>query len=146
MFRKLPLLLLLMFFTFAVKGQIINISSVSGESGFNICLGRKVYLAYTLNGTFNQDNTFKVQVKSSYTNLWVDVTAKDSSGYLVGTLPTEIYNISTNYSNYVDLRIVSSSPNITSNVSTYQYIYTPANVELIEIQKKVLLLNIQTGF
>ncbi|MBB6002753.1 T9SS type A sorting domain-containing protein [Arcicella rosea] len=140
MFRKLPLLLLLMFFTFAVKGQSIGISRISPASGSNICLGNKVYLAYTTIGTFNQDNVFKVQVKSGYSGTWVDVAAKDSSGYLIASLPDEVFNISNNYSNYASLRIVSSSPAITSSdFSTY--IYLPANVEIVDIQRKTLFPN-----
>lgn len=140
MFKKLPLLLLLMFFTFAVKGQSIGISRISPASGSNICLGNKVYLAYTTIGTFNQDNVFKVQVKSGYSGNWLDVAAKDSSGYLIATLPGEVANISNNYSNYASLRIVSSSPVImSSDFSTN--IYLPANVEIVDIQRKTLFPN-----
>ncbi len=137
MFKKLPLLLLLMFFTFAVKGQSIGISRISPASGSNICLGNKINLAYNIIGKFNQDNVFKVQVKSNYSNNWVDVAAKDSSGYLIATLPNEVVNISNNYSNYANLRIVSSSPAISSSDYTTD-IYLPANVEILDIERKTL--------
>ncbi|MEA5260505.1 T9SS type A sorting domain-containing protein [Arcicella aquatica] len=140
MLRSLQLSLFLMFFTFFVKGQTIGISQVSPAFGSNICLGSKVYLAYTTTGTFNQGNAFKVQIKSNYTSTWMDVVTKDSSGYLIATLPTEVTNISNSYSNYADLRIVSSSPVVTTT-NYSNYIYLPANIEIVSIQKKTLFPN-----
>ncbi len=139
MLQKLQLLLLLMFFTFVLKGQIVQISKISGESTSSVCLGQKVYVAYTKTGIYNQDNSFKIQLRPAYSNTWIDVSTKDSSGYLVGTLPSNVHNISNGYSNYASFRIVSSSPEGSSDIESYVNIYLPADIELLNLSKKTLL-------
>lgn len=141
MLQKLQLSLLLMFFTFVLKGQSIEITKVQGETGSTICLGKKVSVSYNITGSFNLGNTFKIQVKSSNVDNWVNLDTKDSSGYLLAVLPTNINGIQENYDNYGDFRVSSSSPAISSQRYAYWNIYTPANVEIMGIKKNVLYPN-----
>ncbi|MDR6562096.1 MULTISPECIES: T9SS type A sorting domain-containing protein [unclassified Arcicella] len=138
MIKSLQFSLLLMFFTFALKGQTIGITQVQSEINSTICLGKKVLVSYSKTGTFNKENTFKLQVKSSYLSEgWISLETKDSSGYLVAVLPNEIPNTNGNY-NYADFQIVSSSPIVISPKASYQNMYFPAEISLIDLQKKTL--------
>ena len=136
MVKNLQLSLLLILFSFILKGQTIGISKVQSETNSIICLGKKVLVTYTKTGTFNQDNIFKVQMKSSYSENWTNLETKDSSGYLVITLPSEMPNAISGNSYYSsDFRIASSSPSLVSNNFSYQNTYSLPRVELLGLKK-----------
>ena len=138
MLRKLPLMLLLLLSTYTINGQTLSIFKITSEPSKNICLGKKVYVTYTKTGGYNQDNSFKLQIKSVYSSTWSDVAVTDSLGYFVATLPTNVTNISNGYSNYADFRLLSSSPAVVSSSYSYIDVYSPINIEITGIEKSTL--------
>ncbi|MEA5403862.1 T9SS type A sorting domain-containing protein [Arcicella sp. DC2W] len=115
MLQKLQLSLLLMFFTFVSQGQSLEILAVNGQTySYNVCLGQQATIQYRSTLNFSLGNNFKVQVGRS-DGSWTEVSAVDSSGYLLATLPTELSVIYPELNPSVSLRIVSTAPAASSS-------------------------------
>ncbi|MBB6002754.1 T9SS type A sorting domain-containing protein [Arcicella rosea] len=137
MLRKLQLSLLLIFFTFVSQGQSIEIQEVNGQAySYYGCLGQKVIISYRSTVSFNQGNTFKIQVGRS-DGTWDDVSAVDSSGYLVATLPTELSVKYTEPNPSVSLRIVSTAPVASSRNYNFM-LYSLPSLEITGVSKNTI--------
>ncbi|MET3125735.1 hypothetical protein ABID42_000837 [Arcicella rosea] len=137
MLQKLQLSLLLMFFTFVLKGQSIEIQDINGQTfSYYACLGQKVIISYRSTVSFNQGNVFKLQVGRS-DDTWNDVSAVDSSGYLVATLPTELSVKYTEPNPSVSLKIISTAP-VASSRNYNLMLYSLPSLEITGVSKNII--------
>ncbi|WP_158279679.1 T9SS type A sorting domain-containing protein [Arcicella aurantiaca] len=107
---------LLAFFHIIQAQQATSITL--GQVPNNICKGSTISLSFTANGVFDATNSFKVQIRNSYTSAWTDLATEGSSSPLKCTIPANFEENISYYSYYI--RIVATKPNIVS-VDTYIY-------------------------
>ncbi|MDR6562095.1 MULTISPECIES: T9SS type A sorting domain-containing protein [unclassified Arcicella] len=136
MLRFLQLFFTLLLLNFSINAQTIEINSVEGK-GYQVCLGQKVKVSYRKSGVFNQGNTFKLQIKAYSSDTWDEVSAIDSSGYLVATLPTALSIKYMEANVYADLRVISTSPAVENRKYSF-YLYSIPSVEIIGATKNTI--------
>ncbi|MEA5461933.1 T9SS type A sorting domain-containing protein [Arcicella sp. LKC2W] len=122
---------LLVFFQIIQAQQATSITL--GQVPNNICKGAAVSLSFTANGTFDATNSFKVQIRNSYTNVWTDLVTEGSNSPLKCTIPANFEENFNYYSYYV--RIVATKPNIVSADTYISSLHSKPNLELIGVSQ-----------
>ena len=127
----------------------ITISKIEGS----LCASTDVSVSYTIQGTFNTGNKFKVQYKNSSKNLWIDLKTEGTESPLKVTLPIDL-DQPPSFSNYIfDFRIVSSDPVFVGRIYDYVYLkelpkvnITAKEIDGFDIDEAVKVSNVSSGY
>jgi hypothetical protein len=122
---------LLVFFQIIQAQQATSITL--GQVPNNICKGSTVSLPFLANGTFDATNTFKIQIRNSYSSAWTDLVTEGSSSPLKCTIPAN-YDESFYYYSYY-IRIVATKPSIVSSDTYISSLNSKPNLELIGVSQ-----------
>jgi hypothetical protein len=100
-----------------------------------VCSGRKVFVSYQINGSFNTDNKLLLEYKigSNNTN-WQSIAFRDSTNTLIADLPSINQLRIAGESSMISFRIRSTSPALTSN-SSLTWLSGQPLVELLGLSK-----------
>ena len=121
-------------------GQSVSIASMTPENN-SWCVGGRVFIKYTVDGTFNADNKFSVEIKPigyEYTK-WESIPSIDSAGILIVPIAENFKDYPADYLGYImgGFRIRASSPEIVSE-GLFSWISAPASVDFKSIEKQVV--------
>ncbi|MEA5405445.1 T9SS type A sorting domain-containing protein [Arcicella sp. DC2W] len=108
----------------------------------NVCRGAIMELPFTSTGSFDPDNTFKVQIKGTYDNSWTDLVTSGTASPLKFTIQDSF--AVDQYSNY-SIRIISSKPQITSDTYFISQVLNKPLVNLAGIFDPVVNPNSPAG-
>ncbi len=116
------------FFLLTLFLQILNAQQAitTGNITSIACKGGTILVPFSLTGTFDNGNVFKVQIRSSNDNIWTDLVTEGTTSPLKATIPL---NINSNYYSYY-LRVVANKPNILGTDSYLPSISTKADLTL----------------
>lgn len=130
--------ILLLFFCFGSFAQSITLTraiSQGVKDNSVICSGRKVFVSYQTNGSFNADNKLLLEYKiGSYNTNWQSIAFRDSANTLIADLPSINQLRISGESSMISFRVRSTSPSITSN-SSLTWLSGQPIVELLGLSK-----------
>ncbi|AWV97064.1 T9SS type A sorting domain-containing protein [Arcticibacterium luteifluviistationis] len=100
------------------------------QQEYYICPGQKIIFSFSANGTINEDNSFKLRLKSTIGSYQKDIdVVENDSGFLESTLPLDLEDIK-----YFTIQLVASSPELYSDIL------------VLRVPEKANVRNIYNGF
>ena len=137
--KKLFLTFIFLFITSClVQAQSIKISPVIG----NVCKGRSFTVPFIVNGTFENGNTFKVQIKP-FNGTWTDLPSTESKNEILATV-AEFYG-ENDVNPYYLIRVIASKASVASNEINLNGLYSKPNIELLPSSQNAVNPNTAVG-
>ena len=112
--RTAPFFLLFWLIIFTIQAQTINTSNISGSP---FCAGQTVMVNFSISGTFNAGNTFRVELSDANGSF----VAPTTIGTLVGTIANPIFSTiptTTPAGTGYQLRVVSNDPVVVGSTTS----------------------------
>ncbi|MEA5428866.1 T9SS type A sorting domain-containing protein [Arcicella lustrica] len=126
--KKIILTTIFLLFSFlhlnAQQVPTITTGQISGV----VCKGDTISVPFTSTGSFDADNTFKVQIRGS--QQWIDLATEGTSSPLKAIIPLSYFTRENSNDNQQSIRVIATKPNIIGRESGFNTIYSKPNITL----------------